>query len=1134
MDDVPFNDILDEMETLFQEHEKSVIDFLEENKISCIDLNKSPVKKISKAKQYELGEVIAQGGMGAILRARDVNCRRTVAMKVLLEKNKKNKDFIKRFIEEAMLTAQLEHPNIVPIYELGINKSGNPYYTMKLINGRTLKEILTGIAQSDAQMTAAFPLNRLLTIFIRICDAVAYAHSKNVIHRDLKPENIMVGDFGEVQVMDWGLAKVIDAKTNDTPTINEQIESIRFDETDGLQTIFGSILGTPAFMPPEQAQSELIIDPRSDIYTLGGILYNILCLRPPVIPFAIANNLPELFDYIINGTIQSPSSITDGKVKLSKHEPEINITLSHCPDYKVPSSLSAVAMKALSKDPDQRYQSVKDLQVEIENYLDGFATDAEEAGLFKHFMLLIKRHKELAFSLMVAFIILVSLTVVFINRIQKEKSKALLQKNLAEKAQILAEENEQKAKDKTDELQTVSRSAAPRFIADAVEAVNHKDWDLALKTIDLAVDLDSSNNLGWYHKGRIHLANLEFKKAHAAFKKAQEFKCSEENLARHLKLCEDFGKFFVNDKKPLDKILVLISELKKMSEYALTTRMASAHDSIKNNLIATEKYYEKNGARFSYQIRDDGIYVNIAGAKDIQVLKDLKIHDLYISDSPDIDDLSVLNTLPLRKLYITNNRKIQTFPILNIPTLKNLKLHDFTNLKDIHGLSGLKLNYLDLYSCRNLKSIKGIESSRLKELKLNLCESLESIEDIAGQPLEHLELAHTYSLKSFKGIEKVPLKNLVLNTISKHIKDLKLLANLPLEEISLKTDLCTYDLSPIGKIKSLKKFNRLGEYQLFQPAMHNFVNGNRQDAISKLDKLASNTALVPLLKDLSDKALLFKKQILIFKEINEQKFLEISHLPQFENHHIMFNPLSSRWNKAVNYSRRLGGRLASVNSLEKLNFINETYPFQLPTIIGGEKINDRWTWLSGEKWSFTNWGHGQPAFDNNRSHLHIGIDRKFADYIKNEGGMVSLIEWDLEQKNLLQRSVQQVKDFLKTHRQSDSLVEFKGKQYMLVPILMNHIEALNYCKNNNLKIVTISSEQEKSFLIKSFPNLQVWTGAGFNNESGWFWNSGEKWELPQPGNPVRDEKSLLLDTVSKSLIKVSHRERMMFIVEWKK
>jgi len=229
-----------------------------------------------------LGE-IARGGMGVILRSHDTDLGRDVAMKVLLEQHADKDAILQRFIEEAQIGGQLQHPGIVPVYELGLMADDRPYFTMKLVKGRTLAKLLADRDQPGDDRP------RLLNIFEKICETLAYAHARNVIHRDLKPANIMVGAFGEVQVVDWGLAKVLtDGSENDEELAALQtqvsiIETVRSGSSTGAsESLVGSVMGTPAYMPPEQAQGDIDrLDERADVFGLGAILCEILTGKPP-------------------------------------------------------------------------------------------------------------------------------------------------------------------------------------------------------------------------------------------------------------------------------------------------------------------------------------------------------------------------------------------------------------------------------------------------------------------------------------------------------------------------------------------------------------------------------------------------------------------------------------------------------------------------------------------------------------------------------------------------------------------------------------------------------------------------------------------------------------------------------------
>jgi serine/threonine-protein kinase len=235
--------------------------------------------------KYQLAGEIARGGMGVILKGHDTDLGRDVALKVLDSELAKRPEVVQRFVEEAQIGGQLQHPGIVPVYELGLMGDDAPYFTMKLVKGRTLAALLL------QRKSPADNRGRLLAIFESVCQTMAYAHSKSVLHRDLKPANIMVGAFGEVQVVDWGLAKVLhrggvadERRAKESKeSLHTVIETVRSGPgSSGSDSLAGSIMGTPAYMAPEQAQGEVEgLDERADVFSLGAILCEILTGRPP-------------------------------------------------------------------------------------------------------------------------------------------------------------------------------------------------------------------------------------------------------------------------------------------------------------------------------------------------------------------------------------------------------------------------------------------------------------------------------------------------------------------------------------------------------------------------------------------------------------------------------------------------------------------------------------------------------------------------------------------------------------------------------------------------------------------------------------------------------------------------------------
>jgi serine/threonine-protein kinase len=246
-------------------------------------IDKSLLPK-GKGNYQILGE-IARGGMGTVLKGHDTDLGRDIAVKVLEPELARRPEVLQRFVEEAQIGGQLQHPGIVPVYELGLMSDERPYFTMKLIKGRTLSALLSARRSLEEDRT------RFLKTFESVCQTVAYAHSKGVIHRDLKPANIMVGAFGEVQVVDWGLAKVLkrggveDEKRAEALSHLTVIETVRSGPgSSGTDSVIGSVMGTPAYMPPEQAMGDLgKVDETSDVFALGAILCEILTGKAPYV-----------------------------------------------------------------------------------------------------------------------------------------------------------------------------------------------------------------------------------------------------------------------------------------------------------------------------------------------------------------------------------------------------------------------------------------------------------------------------------------------------------------------------------------------------------------------------------------------------------------------------------------------------------------------------------------------------------------------------------------------------------------------------------------------------------------------------------------------------------------------------------
>lgn len=296
--------------------------------------------------RYVLRELIARGGMGVVYAADDERLSRRVALKILDERDASG-ELASRLIREAHILARLEHPGIVPVHDVGVLPDGRTFYTMKLVQGSRL----------DQHLGKLDSLPQRLRLFLRICDAVAFAHARGVLHRDLKPANIMVGSFGQVLVMDWGLAKTL---TDHGQVDGTTLSSGRANEGDdpapsSVITGHGTIMGTPGYMSPEQARGDTEqVDVRSDVFSLGALL-----------KFAAGGGIPR----------------------------------------QLPRPLAAICAKATAENPDARYAEVSALAAEVSSYLDGMPVSAYSETFWELLERFYKRH-QVAILLITAYIIM--------------------------------------------------------------------------------------------------------------------------------------------------------------------------------------------------------------------------------------------------------------------------------------------------------------------------------------------------------------------------------------------------------------------------------------------------------------------------------------------------------------------------------------------------------------------------------------------------------------------------------------------------------------------------------------------------------------------------------------------------------
>jgi len=349
---------------------------------------------------YGVVNLIDKGGMGIVYEVRDQRLNRSVALKVMMQTEDKNPDLTQRFIEEAQVTSQLEHPNIIPLHELAVDGEGRMFFTMKLVRGETLATLLSRWREQE---TSATLLYEALTIVIKVCDALAFAHSKGVVHRDIKPANIMIGEYGEVLVMDWGIARVLSKQSSAQDRTRRAPRTAYRDRgaldigTTTALTLDGDIIGTPGYMAPEQARGDIAeIDGRTDIYSVGAIIYELLAgVR------AITGATSDVVSKTIDGVIVPPSELA--------------------PDRAIPGELEAVAMKAMSLAMADRYQNMRELAHDLESYLAGRSVSAKRDSMAETVLKMVRRNLPITITIAVATAALLITSVILFMRIHNQQ-----------------------------------------------------------------------------------------------------------------------------------------------------------------------------------------------------------------------------------------------------------------------------------------------------------------------------------------------------------------------------------------------------------------------------------------------------------------------------------------------------------------------------------------------------------------------------------------------------------------------------------------------------------------------------------------------------------------------------------------
>ncbi len=711
--------------------------------------------------------------MGAVRRAIDRDIHREVAIKYLLDQEDEGKKA--RFVEEAQVTGQLEHPNIVPVHELGVDAEGRLYFTMKLVRGRSLRAVLDELRENPEGTT--WTLGRLLNVLVNICHALAYAHARGVVHRDLKPANIMIGDFGEVYVMDWGLAKLLPSPAHprqrpspDDPASDSSRSGVVTDRTPDIAlTMEGSVVGTPVYMSPEQAAGGQI-DQRSDIYGLGAILYELLTLCPPI---SREGDYVAVLRRVVRGEIEPPERC-----------PRL-----HARQAPIAGELSAIAMKALALRPDDRYQTAEALRRDIELHLEGRAVSAKEDTFWEMFVKLVRRNRGVSLATGVALGVLSMVLAAswWINYDARRRAETSYAAYL--------EEQEDKRRQ--------GRESVPAFVRAARLSIDHRRFDDALAQANVAVDFDPDHAEARLLRGQLLIVRGDYSEAQDELEVFLQLEPGHQGARRLAELCQDV--------QPDDdeRLMAFAQAFTDQTAFALADAMTpgfgpNTPEGQKRLLALYRKRlelawpgYQKNlsidaGGEFALFLGDNPL-------SDLGPLRGLPLGVLSLSRCPQLRDLSPLEGMKLRSLDLSHCVLVQDLAPLRGMPLTQLTLNACSQVKDLTPLAGMPLTRLYLFDCKLVADLTPLKQAKLEILDLMQCVQVRDLAPLEGMPLGYLRLVGCESLSDLSALRGMPLTSLDLAGCTR-IADLTPLRGMPLKTLTLAS--CPVaDLSPLRGMK---------------------------------------------------------------------------------------------------------------------------------------------------------------------------------------------------------------------------------------------------------------------------------------------------------------------------------------------
>lgn len=599
--------------------------------------------------RYTVLREVGRGGAKIVYMAVDNNSGREVAFVKPLNSSETRKEL---FMREARITAYLQHPNVLPVYD--VSGEDEVYFVCKLLRGKTLADI------RPKQLSR----NEKLSLFRKVCEALEYAHSRGVLHLDIKPDNIRLDKYGEVLLIDWGLAEIFCTEGVESPLDNPLIsdhESAAKDYTS---------LGTPGYMSPEQIQGGKV-DVRTDIFSLGALFYFMFHMKAPF----RGSEVDDVFDKTVSG-------------KFTFNSDELSI------------GLKSIISKCLEIQPEKRYQRVSELIADLNAFEKDYVPEAENAGFLRHIQLLYKRNRLISNLLIVFLVVLFVLNSRYIKELNSSKTEAVKAKNKAESLLLEVLESQKKNEELTVEL-------SPRYL---IEAKRH--WEFyripqAVKSCDIALKLNPKNSEARLLKGHLLYVNGRYEEADKYFKDAPGSSNMRKMIQRLLESNDPIKIILDKNNSSLklrdSQLRVLLDQFRQTGNMEYLSRVIL----MENNMLQNVKLSFKNGElnlsgnpgldniKFLGGITFDSLNLSNTSIESLKALSDKKIHRLNLADTP-VWDLFSLEGASIQELNLGETKVPSLWALMNID-VKEL---------EVYKHKGGKFPITLLYKLKKLKLVK--------------------------------------------------------------------------------------------------------------------------------------------------------------------------------------------------------------------------------------------------------------------------------------------------------------------------------------------------------------------------------------------------------------------------------------------